>query len=773
MPSRDFTFPLIALVAISLHPGLLEFAHAAAPPPGHSNHGEAFNEGPRQKARLIDGVDQIISFPVTTSHPKAQRFFNQGVCQLHGFWYFEAERSFRQAAMLDPDCAMAYWGMAMANLRNADRVQGFLKKAVTLKEQVTDRERLWIEVLENYFPEDSKDKEDSRSKEEGARVFIRDIEAVSLAYPNDIEAKAFLAWAMWAKKSDVPITSYQAVDALLDQVFAVQPLHPAHHYRIHLWDGKKPAKALESAAMTGQSAPGIAHLWHMPGHTYSKMDQLDDAIWHQEASSRVDHRHMHRHLIPPYQIHNYAHNEEWLVRSYSEAGRVNDGVALARSLISIPRHPERNSLDKSGSCASYGRSRLIDLLVTWELWDELVRLSDTAWLEPASQESHQIKQHHGLAIAHYHRQEPSQLADAIKVLEQLHEEAESRRKKNAMDKAEKEKVADEKPDEYAPDGDNGKTKNTSSKGAKPSSPKSKKARQTPLSRAIAEAKVLQKILAGDPQAADALENAKSSIPTLRLTGYWLDLDDTSAATKLIEDLPNSIGGDLLRAELFLLAEKKDETRKTFERLRESAAHVDERLPATKRLVSLAEFFDVKDTWRRPAAPSKSTTSRPDQSRFGPLRWSPPKAPSWEGIGLDGKRLANHSFKKGKATLVLLYLGNQCLHCMEQVIAFAEVAKTFEDSGINIVAVSADTPERLSGALDKMPSPETLSFPILADPKLKTFRNFRAFDDFEGQPLHALALVDTEGKLRWLDTGYEPFMEADFILQESQRLLSLH
>ena len=71
-----------------------------------------------------------VSFPVSTGNPEAQAFFLQGVGQLHGFWYFEAERSFRQAAKLDPDCAMFYWGMAQANVENRDRAAKFIAEAV-------------------------------------------------------------------------------------------------------------------------------------------------------------------------------------------------------------------------------------------------------------------------------------------------------------------------------------------------------------------------------------------------------------------------------------------------------------------------------------------------------------------------------------------------------------------------------------------------------------------------------------------------------------------
>src|SRR5688500_8409273 len=85
-----------------------EATPAPGPLPGHSYHGETFNEGPRQSAVLLEGMGNI-SFPVTTANEDAQRFISQGVAQLHGFWYYESERSFRQAAALDPECAMAYW----------------------------------------------------------------------------------------------------------------------------------------------------------------------------------------------------------------------------------------------------------------------------------------------------------------------------------------------------------------------------------------------------------------------------------------------------------------------------------------------------------------------------------------------------------------------------------------------------------------------------------------------------------------------------------------
>ncbi len=103
------------------------------PPFGHSYHGEVFNEGPRQAAVLIPGTGNV-HFEVTTEAEEAQTFFDQGIGQLHGFWDFEAERTFRQVGSIDPECAMAYWGMAMANFGNDKRARGFIEKATELRD---------------------------------------------------------------------------------------------------------------------------------------------------------------------------------------------------------------------------------------------------------------------------------------------------------------------------------------------------------------------------------------------------------------------------------------------------------------------------------------------------------------------------------------------------------------------------------------------------------------------------------------------------------------
>ncbi len=374
-------------------------------PEGHSFHGEAFNEGPRQAALLMPGVGKV-DFKATTKSPLAARFINQGVAQLHGFWFLEAERSFRQAAAIDPDCAIAFWGMALANKENDERARRFIEQALILDEKTSKREQKYIQAWAKFLSVDreqakakSKDKEksaddskgkekekapkkDVRSEADKARELIADIEKIILEFPEDLEAKAILCFRLWESEHDsLKITSRLAVDALIGEVLAVEPMHPSHHYRIHLWDGTKGEKALDSAAKCGPSAPGIAHMWHMPGHTYSELKRFHDAVYQQEASARVDHAHMMRTRLLPDQIHNFAHNNEWLIRNMVAIGRVEDALHLASNMISLPRHTKFNKPDGRGS-SSFGRDRLIEVLTKFRLWDRALSLEHSVLLDP-------------------------------------------------------------------------------------------------------------------------------------------------------------------------------------------------------------------------------------------------------------------------------------------------------------------------------------------------------------------------------------------------------
>jgi peroxiredoxin len=736
-------------------------AQAAAPLPGHSLHGEAFDEGPRQKAYLMPGTGGV-HFPVTTSVPLAQQFFDQGVGQLHGFWYFEAERSFRQVAALDGDCAMAYWGMAMANANNDKRAKRLIEKAVQKKAAASPRERAWIDALSASYA--------GSDNTERRRKYVRDLEAIVQDNPNDVEARAFLALQIWKNgswmteaKRQLPISSHQAVDALLDQVFQAEPMHPAHHYRIHLWDDEKPARALVSASLNGQTSPGIAHMWHMPGHTYSKLHRYADAAWQQEASARVDHAHMMRDGVLPDQIHNYAHNNEWLIRNLAFLGRVHDAVDLATNMIELPRHPKYNTLEKSGTSAGLGSARLIDVLVQYERWNDLVAYSKTSYFQPTKNgPEDQLKRSRVLGLASFGQGNLDEGRKQIVALEELLKEKRSARFKAADDAEAKARGEKKSEQDIAKDMASAMASHGSS--------------ITNIERVLAELRGYSALAANNPTGARAEFEKVKDVDRIRmdhLARAFLQSGDNvqaeSLARKAVENGPGEVYPLAVLVEVLYQTGKKQEAQSQFARLRALAARADLDSPVFERLKPMAQELNLAVDWRGPRDDPGDTGVRPELSSLGPFRWQPTPATSWTTIAADGKPLGLDQFR-GKPVVVIFYLGSGCLHCVEQLHKFAPLAGEYASAGISLVAISSEPVDSLKGSLLKLSATEAISFPLSADPQLEVFKAYRAYDDFENMPLHATYLIDGEGLVRWHDISYEPFLDARFLLDEAKRLL---
>ncbi len=764
---------------------------------GHSAHGEAFNEGPRQAAYLMDGLGRV-TFPVTTDKPMAQRFVTQGVAQLHGFWYFEAERSFRQAAMIDPECAMAYWGMAMANRSNEKRGKGFIEEAVKRKGKATRREQLYIEMLDAYL------KYDVNKKDERNQKYATALEKLLFEFPDDVEAKAFLALQVWSNRTkNKPIASYLAVDALIQQVFEVEPMHPAHHYRIHLWDGHNDATAVTSSARCGQSLPAIAHMWHMPGHIFSRLKRYDDACWQQEASARVDHAHMMRDRVLPDQIHNFAHNNEWLIRNLNHVGRVQDAVDLAKNMIELPRHPKHNTLAKRGS-SNYGRQRLFETLSRYERWDEMIALCQTPYLEATDIEKDQIKQLRYLGQAYFRSGDSEHGAKQLAELKRRHKETEEKRDKaiaEAKEKA-KEKAYDKAKideaiaaaekrakDDGGDDEAIAKAKMEAEKTTREAQVKAKQkdidkagsdakkpfsATIKELDPAIAELEGLQAVAAGDAKKAVPLLKKARGIDTMYVQHIKLLADEKDEAIKDAQKHVNSHKNEVqplaMLIELLWKADKKDEAKKSFEQLRDISSPIDMTSIVFTRLAPIATELGFPEDWRVSKAPAEDIGVRPSLDSLGTFRWQPSPAPEW--VLKDAKDELHALIDyKGKPVIAIFYLGSECLHCAEQLQAFAPKTAEFAEMGISLVAVSTDNEEDLKHSHEAYKETALFPFPLVSDATLDVFKKYRCNDDFEKQPLHGTFLIDSEGLVRWHDISYEPFNNPEFVLKEAKRLLS--
>lgn len=743
------TLSLVPALALSL---AAQDIDQTGPLAGHSAHGEAFNEGPRQAAYLISGTGKI-DFKVTTQSREAQKFFEQGVGQLHGFWYFEAERSFRQAAALDPDCAMNYWGMAMANLKNKERHQGFIEEAVKRKEGVSRKEAMWIDAFAAYLADDKKKDKDKRGD------LAKALEAMVKAFPDDLEPKAFLALQYWDNRSKGwPIKDYSKVENLLNEVLAAEPMHPCHHYRIHLWDYKDAATALNSAARAGQSAPAIAHMWHMPGHIFSRLKRYRDAVWQQEASARVDHAHMMRDRVMPDQIHNFAHNNEWMIRNLNFIGRAHDAIALAKNMTELPQHPKYNTPKKRGS-ANYGRNRLMDTLVNYELWPQLIQLSDTVYLSPVDDDDDAIKRAHLLGLACFQQGRFDQARAQILPLEALLAKREKEREKSideAVKKAEKEKKS-EKDIEKA----RGKARGAA------------RGKVDAVNSALSELRIHDALSRGDKDGAKKLVSKINNAPKIRQARIHLLLGDRKKAAELAEKATEKTENQVLPlancADILFQTEDYENACRKFLALRKISVDIDLDLEVFQRLRPIADDLGFGADWRVKAGKADDVGKRPNLASLGPIHWEPSPAPKWKLPDVKGNEIALKDYA-GKPVLVIFYLGDGCLHCIQQLKAFAPVTKDFEAAGVSLVAISLDTAAGLKKSLTTSGIEGGYPFPLLSDRSMKVFKDYRAFDDFEDMPLHGTFLVDGEGLIRWQDIGYEPFEETEFLLKEAQRLL---
>lgn len=765
---------------------------------GHSFHGEAFNEGPRQAAYLMPGLGQL-DFPVTTTHELAQDFVEQGVAQLHGFWYYEAERSFRQAAKLDPTCAMSYWGMAMANVENRQRARDFIGQAVKLKSTASRREQLYIDAYEQFLRDKDADGK-AIDKKTRAQDYTHALEELVEEFPKDVEARAFLALQLWQnERAGLPIVSHTAINAVLQDVFDASPMHPAHHYRIHLWDKPKPERALASAARCGPSLPAIAHMWHMPGHIYSKLHRYQDAVWQQEASARVDHAHMMRDRVLPDQIHNFAHNNEWLIRNLIKIGRVNDALSLAENMLSLPRHPKFNTLKKGST--KLGRERLLLTLSTYRLWPQVIEMANHNLIETTDDPLLQIEKQRYVGLAHAlsghtaaANRELEQLTARLTDLQQRIEKLEQEQERDKQDQDADTKLAAgstapcdkdsaANAETNASDGNKADSNKADSLKSAANQKRRGKQRDELLKQLKEQRSALEKaqasLRAAQAAAGEAWQQAldlwdKSDLSDPLLKAEWSlsagKFDDAVAAVdKEIKKNPNEVPGVAVKAWLLWRHAGVEAARKAFDELRQLACTADLDTPLLARLLPLAQELGYTEQWAASYQAATDIGERPNFDTLGPFRWQPYLAPDFEVQDAKEQAVRLKQFA-GKPTLVIFYLGFGCLHCVEQLHAFSPRAEEFRQQGIELMAISSENVGSLNTGLATYSKP--LDIPLHADPELTAFKAYRCYDDFEQQPLHGTFLIDERGRVLWQDISFEPFMDVDFALAECQRLLKL-
>jgi len=273
---------------------------------------------------------------ITTKSAKAQAYFDQGFNLLHCFWDFEAYRAFKEAARLDPDAAMAYWGIAeaVANYPAMEDVKNAaLEKAEALMEKASDHEQYYIRAQKAQ-----------QDEEDGPKDYRTEMEALIDKYPDDFDAKLILAIHLdydYAKKDGRPEDQAIYARMLVQDVLGTHPNSAAaHHYRIHILEASThPQDALPDADALGKLAPGSGHMVHMPGHIYYRLGDYDRARKSFLDSMKVDSDYMQREKVGTLDDWNYAHNLSYLIASDAESGRWKEAIEMAARLDKLAANP--------------------------------------------------------------------------------------------------------------------------------------------------------------------------------------------------------------------------------------------------------------------------------------------------------------------------------------------------------------------------------------------------------------------------------------------------
>ena len=295
---------------------------------------------------------------ITTKSPSAQRYFDQGLVLAYGFNHAEAARSFRQAAKLDPNCAMCYWGLAYVlgpNINaamtddNVPEAYQAMQKALDLASNSSDREQAYIKALSTRYVREAV--EDRSSLD---RAYADAMKEVAQTYPDDLDAATIYAealmdtmpWDYWTKAGEPkPVT--KELLATLESILERAPNHPgANHLYIHAVEAVNPEKAIAAADRLRNLVPGSGHLVHMPSHIYIRVGRYRDAAIANEKAIAVDRDYLAQcHAQGIYPLAYVPHNQHFLWFSATFEG---DSKTAMQSANQLAETIDKNKMREPG-----------------------------------------------------------------------------------------------------------------------------------------------------------------------------------------------------------------------------------------------------------------------------------------------------------------------------------------------------------------------------------------------------------------------------------------
>jgi len=270
----------------------------------------------------------------TSCKPEAQKLFDRAMLYQHSFWYRASQKVFEDVLKADPECGIAYWGIALSLLLNphvappaknlADGADAIAKgKSVGAK---SERERDYIDALAVMYAD--YDKVDHRTR---IQAYSKAMEQLAQRYPNDDEAQIHYALSLntSALAADKTYANQLKGAALLEPIFVRQPQHPGvAHYLIHLYDYPPIAeKGLNAAKLYAKIAPDAAHAQHMPSHIFTRVGYWQESIDSNKVSQRV--------AKEASDFHDQLHAMDYQVYAYLQLGQDSKAKALVDEMPTV------------------------------------------------------------------------------------------------------------------------------------------------------------------------------------------------------------------------------------------------------------------------------------------------------------------------------------------------------------------------------------------------------------------------------------------------------
>ena len=283
-----------------------------------------------------------VHFP-TSCKPEVQGEFELGVAKLHSFFYPDDIKTFQAVIEADPNCAMAYWGLAMSQRPNPlvpPWPDDNLKRALDAIEKgkalaPTERERDWLAAAEADFKDYASVPNTARSER-----YEQAMAALAAKYPQDREASVFYALALLeaVDHRDKTYARQLKAGAILEPIAREQPDHPGlEHYLIHAYDFEPLAeRGVPAADKYAKVAPEAPHAQHMPSHIYSMLGRWQDSIRSNKASIAAS-RAFAAKNFPGTTYSAETHSQDFMAYAYLQLGQDREAKRVVDELAAIQK----------------------------------------------------------------------------------------------------------------------------------------------------------------------------------------------------------------------------------------------------------------------------------------------------------------------------------------------------------------------------------------------------------------------------------------------------